>query len=53
VHLSRDYTLYYQPTYLELEHAARQQVREKIDAQLYRDAGRLAQAAQPPVSAAP
>jgi hypothetical protein len=53
VHLSRDYTLYYQPTYLELEHAARQQVREKIDQQLYRDAGRLAQAAQPPVSAAP
>lgn len=44
VHVSRDYTLYYQPTYLELEHAAKAGVREKIDEQLYRDAGRLAQA---------
>jgi len=47
VHVSRDYTLYYQPTYLELERSAREQVRAKIDAQLYRDSGRLAQAAQP------
>jgi len=46
VHVSRDYTLYYQPTYLELERSAREQVREKIDEQLYRDSGRLAQAAQ-------
>jgi len=45
VHLERDYTLYYQPTYLELDHAARAQVREKIDQQLYRDAGHLAQEA--------
>jgi hypothetical protein len=46
VHVSRDYTLYYQPTYLELERSAREQVRAKIDAQLYRDLGRLGQAAQ-------
>jgi hypothetical protein len=46
VHVSRDYTLYYQPTYLELERAAREQVRAKIDAQLYRDSAHLAQAAQ-------
>ncbi len=45
VHLTRNYTLYYQPTYLELEHAAKAQVREKIDQQLYRDAPRLAAAA--------
>ena len=47
VHVSRDYTLYYQPTYVELEHAARKQVREKIDEKLYRDSGRLAQVAAP------
>ncbi len=45
VKVSRDYTLYYQPTYIELEHEAKAKVREKIDEQLYRDAGRLAQAA--------
>jgi hypothetical protein len=45
VHLTREYTLYYQPTYIELEHAAKAAVRQKIDEQLYRDAGRLAQAA--------
>jgi hypothetical protein len=45
VHLSRDYTLYYQPTYLELDHAAKAAVREKIDQQVYHDAARLAQAA--------
>ncbi len=45
VHLTRDYTLYYQPTYIELEHAAKAAVRQKIDEQLYRDSGRLAQAA--------
>ncbi|MGO9058077.1 MAG: hypothetical protein ACLQU2_11960 [Candidatus Binataceae bacterium] len=45
VHVSRDYTLYYQPTYVELERAARKQVRQKIDEKLYRDSGRLAQAA--------
>jgi hypothetical protein len=43
VHLSRDYTLYYQPTYLELEHAAKAAVRQKIDEQLARDSGHLAQ----------
>ena len=46
VHVSRDYTLYYQPTYLELERSAREQVRAKIDAQLYRDSAHLAEAAQ-------
>lgn len=45
VHLSRNYTLYYQPTYLELERDARRQVREKIDEQLYRDSAHLAEAA--------
>jgi hypothetical protein len=45
VHLTREYTLYYQPTYIELEHAAKAAVRQKIDEQLYRDAGRIAQAA--------
>lgn len=45
VHLTRSYTLYYQPTYLELDHAAKAAVREKIDQQVYRDADRLAQAA--------
>jgi hypothetical protein len=45
VHVERDYTLYYQPTYLELDHAAKAQVREKIDQQLYRDADHLAQEA--------
>jgi hypothetical protein len=43
VHLSRDYTLYYQPTYIELEHAAKAAVREKIDKQLYHDADHIAQ----------
>jgi hypothetical protein len=52
VHVSRDYTLYYQPTYLELERDARAQVREKIDEQLNRDANRLAQAAQAPAGQA-
>jgi hypothetical protein len=50
VHVTRDYTLYYQPTYVELERAARAAVRKKIDDQIYEDAGRLAQeyaAAQP------
>jgi hypothetical protein len=48
--ITRDYTLYYQPTYVELERAARAAVRKKIDDQIYQDAGRLAQeyaAAQP------
>lgn len=45
VHLSRNYTLYYQPTFLELDHAAKAAVREKIDQQVYRDANRLAQEA--------
>ncbi len=53
VHVSRDYTLYYQPTYLELERDARAQVREKIDEQLNHDASRLAQAAQAPAGQTP
>jgi hypothetical protein len=43
VHLTRNYTLYYQPTYIELEHAAKAAVRQKIDEQLYRDSGHLAE----------
>jgi hypothetical protein len=48
VRVARNYTLYYQPTYLELERQARAEVRQKIDQQLYRDSSRLAQAAQSP-----
>ena len=51
--MSRDYTLYYQPTYVKLEHAARKQVREKIDEKLYRDSGRLAQVAAPKTGGVP
>jgi hypothetical protein len=43
--VSKSYTLYSEPTHEELEQAARASVREKIDAKLYRDEARLAQAA--------
>jgi hypothetical protein len=42
--VSRPYSLYSSPTHRELETAARAAVRDKIDAQLGRDAGRLARA---------
>ena len=48
-HVGQSYTLYYQPTYLELEQAAREAVRKSIDEQIRRDSARLAQiAAQSP-----
>jgi len=43
--VSKSYTLYSEPTHQELEQAARISVREKIEAKLYRDEARLAQAA--------
>lgn len=44
VHISKSYTLYHEPTHLEVEEAARAAVREKIDQKLYRDESRLAEA---------
>lgn len=43
-YVSKSYTLYSEPTHMELERAARAEVRRKIDEKLYRDADRLAQA---------
>ena len=43
--VSKSYTLYSEPTHQELEQAARANVRQKIDAKLYSDEARLAQAA--------
>jgi hypothetical protein len=43
-YVSKSYTLYSEPTHMELERAARAAVRQKIDEKLYRDADRLAQA---------
>lgn len=45
VHLSESYNLYSTPTHEQLDHAAREAVRQKIDEQLYRDRARLAQEA--------
>ena len=44
--VSRSYNLYKEPTHAEVEHAARDAVREKIDDQLEKDMSRLAQAAR-------
>jgi hypothetical protein len=43
-HVSKPYSLYSEPTHLELDRAARAAVREKIDQKLYADAARLARA---------
>jgi len=43
--VSKSYTLYSEPTHKELEQAARNSVRQKIEEKLYRDQDRLAQAA--------
>jgi histone acetyltransferase (RNA polymerase elongator complex component) len=43
--VSKSYTLYSEPTHKELEQAARNSVRQKIEEKLYRDQARLAQAA--------
>ncbi len=43
-YVSRPYSLYSEPTHAELEKAARDAVRQKIDDKLSRDAVRLAQA---------
>lgn len=43
--VSKAYTLYHEPTHKELEQAARNSVRQKIEEKLYRDQQRLAQAA--------
>jgi hypothetical protein len=43
--VSKSYTLYSEPTHKELEQAARNSVRQKIEEKLYLDQARLAQAA--------
>ena len=43
-YVTRSYSLYSEPTHLELERAARADVREKIDQKLYADAAKLADA---------
>jgi hypothetical protein len=43
--VSKSYTLYSEPTHKELEEAARNRVRQKIEEKLYRDQERLAKAA--------
>jgi hypothetical protein len=40
--VSKSYSIYSEPTHQEVEAAARAAVRDKIDARLYRDAGRVA-----------
>ena len=52
-YVSKSYSLYAEPTHRELEQAARDAVRAKIDQSLYADAGRLARqfAANQPHSA--
>lgn len=55
--VSRDYTIYSEPTHAELEHDARAEVRDKIDAELAFDrnrlAGALAEAKSSAATAAP
>jgi hypothetical protein len=46
--VSRSYTIYSEPTHAEVEHQARDAVRQKIDDQLSRDATKLAQEASSP-----
>lgn len=46
--VSKSYSLYSEPTHMELEQAARTDVRRKIDDKLYRDADRLAHAIAAP-----
>jgi hypothetical protein len=43
-HVTKSYSLYSEPTHLELERAARANVREKIDQKLYADAAKLTNA---------
>ena len=43
-YITKSYSLYSEPTHLELDRAARAEVREKIDQKLYGDAARLAEA---------
>jgi hypothetical protein len=49
--VSRSFTIYHEPTHAEVEREARNAVRQKIDDQLQKDAGKLAQAATNPQSA--
>jgi hypothetical protein len=53
-YVSKSYNLYAEPTHRELEQAARDAVRTKIDQSLYSDSGRLARilSADPPRSTA-
>jgi hypothetical protein len=47
-HVSKSYNLYSEPKHSELERAAREAVRERIDQKLYDDADRVARAAAAP-----
>ncbi len=50
-HVSKSYNLYSQPKHSELERAAREAVRDRIDQKLYADADRVARlVANPPAS---
>jgi hypothetical protein len=50
-HVSKSYNLYSQPKHSELERAAREAVRDRIDQKLYDDANRVARdVANPPAS---
>lgn len=49
--VSRSFTIYKEPTHAEVEREARNAVRQKIDDQLQKDAGKLAEAARNPQSA--
>jgi len=42
VHVSKSYNLYSEPKHSELDHAAREAVRDRIDQKLYADANRVA-----------
>ena len=44
VHVSKPYSLYAEPTHMELDQRARAEVRDAIDQKLYRDETRLAEA---------
>ena len=48
-YVTKSYSLYSEPTHMELDRAARTAVREKIDQKLYSDATRLAGAVGTPV----
>ena len=52
-YVTKSYSLYSEPTHVELDRAARAAVRDKIDQKLYGDAARLAEAASASASSDP